>query len=75
MNARLFDQVQELPLEEQLELVEALWDSIIERNAAPPLIDAQKAELDRRLADDEANPDKVASWDDVKADALKFIGR
>jgi hypothetical protein len=28
MNTSLFDQVRNLPLEEQLELVEALWDSI-----------------------------------------------
>lgn len=75
MNARLFDQVQELPLEEQLELVEALWDSIVERDAVPPLTEAQVDELDRRLADDEANPSEVVSWDQVKADALKIIRR
>jgi putative addiction module component (TIGR02574 family) len=75
MNARLFDQVQELPLDEQLELVEALWDSIVERDAVPPLTEAQAAELDRRLADDEANPNEVVSWDEVKADALKIIRR
>jgi putative addiction module component (TIGR02574 family) len=75
MNARLFDQVQELPLDEQLELVEALWDSIVERDAVPPLTEAQAAELDRRLADDEANPSEVVSWDEVKADALKIIRR
>jgi len=44
MNASLFDQVRKLPLEEQLELVEALWDSIGDRNAAPGPTDAQKAE-------------------------------
>jgi putative addiction module component (TIGR02574 family) len=75
MNARLFDQVQELPLEEQLELVEALWDSIVERDAVPPLTEAQMAELDRRLADDEANPSEAVSWDQVRADALKIIRR
>ena len=75
MNARLFDQVQELPLEEQLELLEALWDSIVERDAVPPLTGAQMAELDRRLADDEGNPNEVVSWDQVKADALKIIRR
>src|SRR5882672_3615424 len=35
MNTSLFDQVRKLPLEEQLELVEALWDSIGDRNPVP----------------------------------------
>lgn len=37
--------------------------------------DAQKAELDRRLADHEANPDDVVPWSEVKAYALARIGR
>jgi putative addiction module component (TIGR02574 family) len=49
MNTSLFDQVRKLPLEEQLELVEALWDNIGDRNAVPGPTDAQKAELDRRM--------------------------
>ena len=53
--------------EERLTLVEDLWDSIADDSAAAPLTDAQRAELDRRLADHEANPDDVVSWEDVKA--------
>jgi putative addiction module component (TIGR02574 family) len=49
MNESLFDQVRQLSVEEQIELVEALWDNIVERNAVPGPTDAQKAELDRRL--------------------------
>ncbi len=75
MNTSLFDQVRNLPLEEQLELVEALWDSIGDRNAVPGPTDAQKAELDRRLADHAANPEDVVPWDEVKDAALTRIGR
>ena len=75
MNTSLFDQVRKLPLEEQLELVEALWDSIGDRNAVPGPTDAQKAELDRRLADHAANPEDVVPWDEVKDSALTRIGR
>jgi len=75
MNTSLFDQVRNLPLEEQLELVEALWDSIGHRNAVPGPTDAQKAELDRRLADHTANPEDVVPWDEVKDAALTRIGR
>lgn len=73
MNAQLLSQAQQLSVEDQLELVEALWDSIAERNAVPGPTDAQKAELDRRLAEHEANPEDVVPWSEVKASALAQI--
>ncbi len=75
MNTSLFDQVRQLSVEEQLEFVEALWDSIVGRNAVPGPTNAQKAEIDRRLADHAANPDDVVAWDEVKDSALTRIGR
>jgi putative addiction module component (TIGR02574 family) len=75
MNTELLDQARKLSVDEQIELVEALWDNIVERNAVPPLTKAQVAELDARIADYEANPDDVGSWDEVKAEALKRIGK
>jgi hypothetical protein len=42
MNTSLFDQVRQLSMEEQTELVEALWDNIVERNAVPGPTEAQK---------------------------------
>lgn len=38
-----------LPLEERIQLVEDLWDSIAADQGAVPISDAQRAELDRRL--------------------------
>jgi putative addiction module component (TIGR02574 family) len=70
MNTQLLNQARELSVEERIELVEAIWDSIAASNAAPPLTEAQKVELDRRLADHEANPDDVIPWEEVKADAI-----
>jgi len=75
MNAQLLDQARQLSIDEQLELVEALWDDIADRNAIPPLTDAQRAELDRRLVEHEANADDVIGWKDVKAAALSRIGK
>ena len=75
MNASLFDQVRQLSVEEQIELVEALWDNIVERNAVPGPTEAQKAELDRRLSEHVAHPDDVVPWSEVKDSALTRIRR
>jgi putative addiction module component (TIGR02574 family) len=72
MNTTLFDQVRQLSVEDQIELVEALWDNIVERNAAPGPAEAQKAELARRLSEHAANPDDVVPWSEVKDSALRF---
>lgn len=74
MDVHLLERARKLSVEEQLELVEALWDSIAECGAVG-LTEAQKVELDRRLADLEASPDDVVPWSDVKASALARMGR
>lgn len=67
--------IDRLSVEERLALVEELWDSIAEDGAAIPLTDAQRAELDRRLAEHEAHPDDVVSWEDVKASITARLKR
>jgi len=73
MHTQILEQAGRLSVDEQIELVEALWDSIVERNAVPPLTENQSAELDRRIADHETNPGDVFSWEEVKSAALKRI--
>ena len=75
MNTQLLDQARKLSVEERIELVEAIWDSIAASNAAPPLTDAQSAELDRRVSDHETDPEDVVPWDEIKADALARMRR
>lgn len=70
MNTQLLEQARRLSVAERLELVEALWDDIMDRGAAPELTSAQQAELESRAADYEANPDNVVPWNEVKAAAL-----
>ena len=43
--------VQDLPLGDKLKLVEDIWDSIAADQQKLPLTEAQRAELDRRLAE------------------------
>ena len=41
----------------------------------PLLSDAQRQELERRAAEDDASPDDVVPWETVKADILAKLGR
>ncbi len=59
--------IERLGIEERLTLVEELWDSIAADSTVVPLTQAQRAELDRRIAEHEANPDDVVPWEEVKA--------
>ncbi|MDQ3171831.1 MAG: addiction module protein [Acidobacteriota bacterium] len=50
----------------------ALWDSLsdVDREAELVLTDEQRAELDRRWAEHEANPGSAIAWADVRAKLL-----
>jgi len=60
------DDLRKLPVPERLELVESLWDSIAADADQLLLTDKQAEELDRRLADHEANPAAGTSWQEVR---------
>jgi putative addiction module component (TIGR02574 family) len=60
-----------LNVEDRIRLVQAIWDSIAAEQAYPELMDVQKQELDRRIADSESNPDNVMTWQQVKASIHK----
>ncbi len=51
---------------ERIQLAEDLWDSVTPEEF-PPLTDAQKAELERRLAEFNADPSIGSDWADVRA--------
>ena len=70
MNAQLLSQARQLSLQDQLELLEVLWEGIATSDAILGPTNAQKIELDNRLADHLANPDDLFAWHEVKAEAL-----
>jgi putative addiction module component (TIGR02574 family) len=49
---------------ERLQLAQDLWDSLPEE--AVPLTEEQVRELERRLADHDANPGAAIPWDEVR---------
>lgn len=67
--------IDRLNVEERLALVEEIWASICADTGAFTLTAEQRRELDRRVADDEAFPDDVVPWDEVKASVRARIGR
>lgn len=61
--------IDQLSRTEQLALVQEIWNLI----AAEPgtlLSDAERSELERRAAEDDASPDAVIPWESAKADTL-----
>ena len=67
MKRELIAEILALPVSERMRLVEAIWDSIAEVPEALPLTQWQKDELDRRLAEFEADPDSGATLEEVFA--------
>ena len=69
MNAKL----QRLPVEEQIRIVEDLWDSIAADQEALRLTTEQKAELDRRLDAYESDGNRGRLATDVVADVRRKL--
>jgi len=67
MKRELVAEILALPVAERMRLVEAIWDSISAVPDALPLTQWQKDELDRRLAEFEADPDSGATLEAVFA--------
>jgi putative addiction module component (TIGR02574 family) len=62
---------------EKKALAKALMADVKGPAEIPPgyeLTDAQRAELDRRIADLKANPDDYVTWEEVQASVRKRLG-
>lgn len=62
----ILTEIGKLPVEDQVELVQQVWDAIADSDTPLELTDAQKAEISRRSAELDANPDIAVPWDEVK---------
>jgi putative addiction module component (TIGR02574 family) len=67
--------IDRLSRDERIALVQEIWDSIAAEGYVPTLTEAQRHELERRIADDDANPDDAVPWEQVKQDALESLAR
>jgi putative addiction module component (TIGR02574 family) len=71
----VLNEVESWPVEERIQLVQAVWERLADQGNEPGLTEEEKAELERRLAEDNAAPDDVVPWEEVKAQALARIRR
>jgi putative addiction module component (TIGR02574 family) len=62
----LRNQIGSLSAAEKIELLDALWESLEADEL--PLTEAQRAELDYRIARHEQNPSDVVPWEQVRAE-------
>ena len=67
MKQELVAEILALPVKDRVLLVEAIWDSISAVPEALPLTQWQREELDRRLAEYEADPDSGSTLEEVFA--------
>jgi putative addiction module component (TIGR02574 family) len=71
MNQISVAEILELPIAERIRLVELIWDSIAAMPEAIPISDELKADLDRRLAEFEADPEAGSPWEEVRKRILQ----
>jgi putative addiction module component (TIGR02574 family) len=67
--SNLQEEIGRLSTDEKFELLDVLWASL--EAEAPPITDAQREELDQRVARYEMDPSNVVSWEQVKASLLR----
>ena len=62
--------IDRLSADDRLTLMHEIWDSLAAEPRRLPLTEAQRAELERRIAEHETNPGDAVPWEQVKAEAL-----
>ena len=63
--------IDRLPIEQRVMLVQEIWDSIAREVGLLPLTPDERLELQSRLAEDDASPEDIVSWDEIKVDAIQ----
>ena len=64
----LRDQIRRMSVDERLQLIEEIWETISEDPEGLVLSDGEKRELDRRLALLDADPGRTKPWEQIRAE-------
>jgi putative addiction module component (TIGR02574 family) len=60
------EELLKLSVTERIQLAEDLWESIASEPEALPLTDAQRAEIERRLAEHDRAPESAILWEEAR---------
>ncbi|MBI1321583.1 hypothetical protein GC170_00130 [bacterium] len=63
--------IDHLSIDERIDLVHEIWDSIAAEPGVTHLTTTQRQEIERRLAEHEADPEDTVSWEEVESQALE----
>lgn len=63
----------QLPVDERLEIAEAIWESVESSAAQPPIPEWQRKILEERIAEDDADPEAGSPWEEVKRRILSTL--
>lgn len=63
----------DLPVDEQIDYVQSLWDRIAAKPDEVPVPEWHKQVLDERLESYRSNPDQGKSWDEVRDQARRKL--
>ena len=64
--ATVLEQAMHLSVDEKLDLISALWDSMAQHPESIPVPDWQLKELERRIKAQRKDPQPGQTWDEVK---------
>jgi len=67
MRQSLLEEASKLSVDERIDLVEAIWDTVAADAPTLAIPEAHRVELDRRLEDLAMDPDAGSPWDEVRA--------
>src|SRR5258706_9689790 len=66
VNAHALAEILDLPTEERIRVAQAIWESVVRNPEAVPVTEAQRRELDARLAAFEVDQDPGEPWKKIK---------
>jgi putative addiction module component (TIGR02574 family) len=69
-----FSELLRLTPAERIQLAQDLWDSLPEDPDLLPLTEAERAELDRRLAEHQRDPSTSIPWHEVRSRLRERFG-
>lgn len=71
MAAPNLDDLLTLDVASRLALIAKLWDSVVDDSEALPLTESERELLERRLKEDDDDPDAAIPWVVARADLLR----